>query len=593
MTYRFPDEVSSLIQSLQAAYCDDYYKDPENNWNKQILVINFIIASTVENYSQKRGATKINIDENTLNQYFENVIVPELDIEKASKYPILTSQCIKFLIIYRHMIPQAWLVDIVTKMSSFLTHESIVIRTYSACAIEKLLSMRDLTTKNLIFTKEVLSPLLLDLLKQLNTLITESEGLEIYALMSLFRIISIAQEEFMPFASNFAEAVGTFVDKTIKDTNTTAYSIYILFETIGYIIHWVAQTDSKTVKEYEDALLPKLNNIIEKNRTDVIIYVFQIYAAFVLNSASSELGNTYAVIAKSVLEDPSNTDADMKYLVPGEIRLLCAILYKYPDFFAPYKEHLFGLMDKVLTTLSLEEDAVNLLACISEVFPVDSISDELVSATKSVFQRMFLYKDKTRLKRIPDVFLKSVYIFMARFILSNGVEAFVGLTNSIQNGILLNFFEKEGLCIGRIGRNEFYRRHVLTAFTTLVTEYQELRGHAAMVTLVQGLIENICPTGKFETGIAKDDANEDLPVEYQEDTATFERTNFQPLYSINISRSEKLPDVQNWTLYVLQCIEQVVKMEHSNFLQQVGAKLTKDTQEYFGELCNTHNINIF
>lgn len=62
--------------------------------------------------------------------------------------------------------------------------------------------------------------------------------------------------------------------------------------------------------------------MVEENRTDIIIYVFQIYAAFVLTSGTAQLPGTYEVLAKSVLEDPSNTDPDMKYLVPGEIRLL-------------------------------------------------------------------------------------------------------------------------------------------------------------------------------------------------------------------------------------------------------------------------------
>lgn len=125
----------------------------------------------------------------TLNTYIEKIIVPELQIDNANNYPILTSQCIKFLIIYRNLIPRDWLIDIITKLSDFLTNESIVIRSYSACALEKLLSLRDLDSKELVLTKEAISPLLLDLLKQLNILITESEGLNNYALLSLYRLV--------------------------------------------------------------------------------------------------------------------------------------------------------------------------------------------------------------------------------------------------------------------------------------------------------------------------------------------------------------------------------------------------------------------
>lgn len=133
----------------------------------------------------------------------------------------------------------------------------------------------------------------------------------------------------MPYAQNFAIAIGTFVDKTISDNSTTAYSIYILFETIGYIIKFLAMTDKGIISAYEEILIPKLNKIFELDRTDITIYVFQIYAVLVLNSSDKKLGPTYETLIKSILEDPTNSDPNMKYLVPGELRLLSAALYKY------------------------------------------------------------------------------------------------------------------------------------------------------------------------------------------------------------------------------------------------------------------------
>ena len=88
-------------------------------------------------------------------------------------------------------------------------------------------------------------------------------------------------------------------------------------------------TDKRTVSAYEEILIPKMNKIFELDRTDITIYVFQINAIFVLNSSDNKLAPTYSTLAKSILEDTTNTDLNMKYLVPGELRLLSAILYKY------------------------------------------------------------------------------------------------------------------------------------------------------------------------------------------------------------------------------------------------------------------------
>ena len=236
MTDKFPNEVESLVTNLQGAYCEEYFKNPVKERNKQIQVINFIIATTVKAHSVKRGATKISVNDELLRTYFEKIIVPELDSEKANSSPILTSQAIKFLVIYRNFIPKDWMIDILQKLMTFLTNESLVVRTYSSSAIEKLLAMRDLDTKKLIFTQEAIKPLLEDLLKQLNILISESEGLHNYALMSLFRVVSIAKEDFAPFAEGFSDAMINFINKAFKDSYTSAYSIYILFETLGYVI---------------------------------------------------------------------------------------------------------------------------------------------------------------------------------------------------------------------------------------------------------------------------------------------------------------------------------------------------------------------
>ena len=88
-------------------------------------------------------------------------------------------------------------------------------------------------------------------------------------------------------------------------------------------------TDKSIVTAYEEILIPKMNKIFELDRTDITIYVFQINAIFVLNSSDKKLAPTYTTLAKSILEDTTNTDLNMKYLVPGELRLLSAILYKY------------------------------------------------------------------------------------------------------------------------------------------------------------------------------------------------------------------------------------------------------------------------
>lgn len=128
------------------------------------------------------------------------------------------------------------------------------------------------------------------------------------------------------------------------------------------------------------------------------------------------------------------------------------------------ENNLFGLMKKVLTELKLESEALDLLSCVTESFDLEIIGEDVLNITKEVFQRMSFYKKSTRAQVIPEHFIKSTFTFCARFILNHGVDKFMSLMNSIQENFILNFFEKYGHTVGRFGKNDVYRRHVLTSF---------------------------------------------------------------------------------------------------------------------------------
>ena len=107
-----------------------------------IAVINLIIASSTKRYSFRFGATEISLTAEKLQEYIENLILPELEEARAKELPILKSQCLKFILIYRNFIPQDWITDLLAKLGTFLTNENLVVRNYAACCIDKFLDMK-------------------------------------------------------------------------------------------------------------------------------------------------------------------------------------------------------------------------------------------------------------------------------------------------------------------------------------------------------------------------------------------------------------------------------------------------------------------
>lgn len=119
---------------------DAYSKSPDREWEKMIVVLNLIIASTVNRYSFKYGATQIKLSNEEVQGYINNII-PILNSEGDAR-PIMKSQIIKFIMIYRNYIPHDWLGSLVEKLGSFLGNQNNVIRMYAACALEKILNMQ-------------------------------------------------------------------------------------------------------------------------------------------------------------------------------------------------------------------------------------------------------------------------------------------------------------------------------------------------------------------------------------------------------------------------------------------------------------------
>ena len=112
-----------------------------------------------------------------------------------------------------------------------------------------------------------------------------------------------------------------YVDKAIDDLSTSAYSIYVLFETIGYIIFNLSNYDKNVITIYEVKLEPKLFKIISENRSDITGYVFQIFAALILYRPEPTISDNFRTIFQSIISD-SNWTQDFKYLAPGQSKVI-------------------------------------------------------------------------------------------------------------------------------------------------------------------------------------------------------------------------------------------------------------------------------
>ena len=63
----------------------------------------------------------------------------------------------------------------------------------------------------------------------------------------------------------------------------------------------------------------------------MIGYAFQLYAIFVANSTTMQ--PVYQTLADSIIQNKSNWEKGMSYLIPALTNFSIAMIYKYPDMF--------------------------------------------------------------------------------------------------------------------------------------------------------------------------------------------------------------------------------------------------------------------
>ena len=147
----FPNEVNAIIGESVSTLLAEYEQNRKYHYIKKITVLNLIITASITNYTYKSGAENLNISNELLTQYIQQLVVPELTEEKFDNLKLLKATCIKFVYMFRNQIADGLVENFVVQICNFLKSESPVNQSYAAACIEKLLTRKQLATGNLIF----------------------------------------------------------------------------------------------------------------------------------------------------------------------------------------------------------------------------------------------------------------------------------------------------------------------------------------------------------------------------------------------------------------------------------------------------------
>lgn len=340
----------------------------------------------------------------------------------------------------------------------------MVVHTYAAAAIDKMLIMKDSEGKALFRTQH-LAPLAEDLLKNLFAAFelpgsSENE----YVMKAVMRSFSGLQEAVVPYLAALLPPLTNKLAQAAKNPTRPHYNHY-LFESLSLAIRIVCRANPAAVASFEQVLFPVFEEILKNDVQEFVPYCFQIMSLMLELHSSGTVPQPYMALFSFLLmpllwERPTN--------LHPLVRLLQAFISRGPGQVVHQVQGLLGVFQKLIASKTNDHEGFYLIQSMIEHLPSESLQSYMKQVFIVLFQR--LTSSKT------TKYVKSLLVFFFVYTIKNGGSSLIAMIDSIQPGmfgmVCDSLIVKEGAVQKISGSTE--KKIVAVGLTKLLTETQEL-----------------------------------------------------------------------------------------------------------------------
>lgn len=366
--------------------------------------------------------------------FFNNHIFPELQDPNHNSRPVVKATSLKFVTTFRNQFTREQLVALMPTLITHLGSPIIVVHTFAAYAIERiLLTKEDIhgVSKQSKITGAELKPFLEQLFTGLFSIIENQDLNENeYVMKCVMRALSVAQEDVIPIAHIIIEKLTNTLARVAKNPRNPQYN-HFLFESIAVLVKSVCSKDPSQAPNLESLLFPPFQTILQMEILEFTPYVFQILAQMLeYRSVANGLGQ-YEALFRPLL---TPTLWERKGNVPALTRLVTAYLLKAgPELVAAgHLTGLLGCFQKLLSSAATEGDAFKLLNSFILYVPDESLRPHIRMVFTLLLTRLQNAKSSShRYNR----FSSHMIYFFALFTAKKGPRAFFDELESIQRGM--------------------------------------------------------------------------------------------------------------------------------------------------------------
>ncbi|XP_015180909.1 PREDICTED: exportin-2 [Polistes dominula] len=417
----FEAKIMEIFGAYIQVMLENYAAKPTENWRSKDAAIYLVTSSATKGKTQKHGVTQRS-ELVPLPQFTAQHIEPELSKQNINECPVLKADAIKFIMSFRSVLPQELVVGSLPQLVRHLGATSLVVHTYAACAIDRILSMRGADNNSIVKGNDLM-PLAPDLFKGLFACLSQTGSEENeYVMKAIMRSFGILQDNIVPFLAELLPKLTEKLTMVAKNPTRPNFNHY-LFETLSLSIKIVCKSNPQAVLSFEQVLFPVFQEILQQDISEFIPYVFQILALFLELRTTQEIPDPYMALFPCLL---TPVLFERQANIHPLNRLLQAYISRGSHLIIAQDKTsgLLGVFQKLIASKVNDREGFLLLQCIIEYFPPNTLEPYMKQIFVLLFQR--LSSSKT------TKFVQGLIVFFAYYIIRYNATSFINIIDQIQ-----------------------------------------------------------------------------------------------------------------------------------------------------------------
>jgi exportin-2 (importin alpha re-exporter) len=377
------------------------------------------------------GVAEINSAVNLID-FFTAHILPELQDANHQHRPVVKVAAIKFVSTFRKQFTQQQCVQLLPLLIAHLSSPIVVVHTFAAYTIERMMMTRDEETSRAKIGAAELTPLLEPLFTGLFTIVDNADLNEnAYVMKCVMRTLTTVRRNVAPVTEVVIRHLTAALERVCGNPRSPDFNHY-LFESLAILVKSICSQDAASVHVFESFLIAPFWSILEKDISEFTPYVYQILAQLLeFRPPGQGLTDFYKRLF-SILRMPENWDN--RGNIPALTRLVSAYIAKASTELASHQTAILGIFQKLLAAKQTEAQSVQIL----NTFVAHFDSATVVQFLPEIFRLLVTRLQKSQTEKYSGLFSSFLGLLASKY----GGPAVYQHLESLQNGMAATVADK-------------------------------------------------------------------------------------------------------------------------------------------------------